>query len=63
MYMDLGVLGEEIILYTKDNEVLTFLYERNYLAYGASLLIPRIPFLKFLLDEEVLSKWIKYTSL
>ena len=63
MYMDLGVLGEEIILYTKDNEVLTFLYERNYLAYGASLLIPRIPFLKFLLDEEVLSKWTKYTSL
>ncbi|MBO4807667.1 MAG: CvpA family protein [Lachnospiraceae bacterium] len=63
MYMDLGVLGEEIMLYTKDNAVLTFIYERNYLAYGASQIIPHIPFLKFLLDEEVLSKWTKFTSL
>ena len=63
MYMDLGVLGEEILLYVKDNVVLTFLYERNYLAYGTSLLIPHIPFLKNLLDEEVFSKWIKFTSL
>lgn len=42
MYMDLGVLGEEIILYVKDNEILTYIYERNYLAYEASKLIPWI---------------------
>ncbi|MBO4376370.1 MAG: CvpA family protein [Lachnospiraceae bacterium] len=52
MYMDLGVLEEEIILYTQDNAILTYLYDRNYLAYEAGKIIPHIPFLKFLLEEK-----------
>jgi len=40
MYMDLGVLGEEVVLFVKDSAILTFIYERNYLAYEISKFIP-----------------------
>ncbi len=44
MYMDLGVMGEEIVELTRDNVVLTYIYERNYLAYEVEKLLPLLPF-------------------
>ena len=44
MHMDLGVLGEEIVELTKGSEILTFVYERNYLAYEVEKLLPLLPF-------------------
>ena len=38
MSFGLGVLGDQILLYTKESRVLSFLYENNYLAYWVSIL-------------------------
>ena len=32
MFMDLGIIGEQILIYTQESPVLTWLYEHNYLA-------------------------------
>lgn len=42
MTFDMGVIRDEILLYTKDNAILTFLYERNYIAFEAEKLLPKV---------------------
>lgn len=32
MFMDLGMIGQQILLYTQESPVLTWVYEHNYLA-------------------------------
>lgn len=32
MFMDLGVIGQQILVYTQESPILTWIYEHNYLA-------------------------------
>ena len=34
MMMDLGVIGQVVLAYTEESEILTWIYRHNYLAYG-----------------------------
>lgn len=38
MHFGMGVLGQQIILYVQESEILTKLYEHNYLAYWIEIL-------------------------
>lgn len=45
MNFGLGAIGQQILLCVKENSLLTFLYEHNYLAYWVSLLSEKASFL------------------
>lgn len=45
MVFGLGMLGEQIMLYIKESQILSFLYENNYLAYGVNILSEKISLL------------------
>ena len=42
MSFGMGVPGQQIILYTQESKILTWLYEHNYLAYGVGKLSEKI---------------------
>lgn len=48
MMMDLGVIGQMILSYTEESQILAFLYRHNYLAYGVELVIERFDFIPLL---------------
>ena len=43
IFRDLGTLGQVIVDYTRDSEILTYLYENNYLAYLIEQLGQKLP--------------------
>lgn len=45
MMMDLGAIGQVILSYTEDSQILTFLYRHNYLAYGIERLLDKFDFI------------------
>lgn len=45
MFMNLGVIGQQIVDYTSESLILTWLYENNYLAYLVEQLGQQISFL------------------
>ncbi|MDR2044131.1 MAG: CvpA family protein [Clostridium sp.] len=45
MNFKLGMVGQQILLYTQDNALLSWLYRNNYLAEWEEFLRGRIPFL------------------
>lgn len=45
MMMDMGAIGQMILSYTEDSAVLTWLYERNYIAYGIERLLKEFSFI------------------
>ena len=44
MMMDMGPVGQVILSYTEDSAVLSWLYQRNYLAYGIECLLDEFSF-------------------
>lgn len=44
MMMDMGVSGQIILSYTEDSKILTWLYERNYLALGLERFLKEFSF-------------------
>lgn len=44
MLMDLGAIGQQIMVYTNESEILTWFYENNYLAYLLEKLSSEIDF-------------------
>ena len=44
MLMDLGVIGSQIVAYTKENSILLWFYENNYLAYLLQSISSKIDF-------------------
>lgn len=51
MVFGLGMLGEQIMLYIKESQILSFLYENNYLAYGVNMLSEKISLLPIDLEN------------
>lgn len=49
MMMDLGMIGQMLMEYTKENEVLVWLYQHNYLAYLLAMLSAKLELLPALL--------------
>lgn len=45
MMMDLGAIGQVILSYTEESQILTFLYRHNFLAYGIELLSDKFDFI------------------
>ncbi len=45
MMLDMGVIGQQILVYTRENQILTWLYENNYLAVWLERLNSEISFL------------------
>ncbi len=45
MMLDMGAIGQIILSYTQDSELLTFVYRYNYLAYGIELLLEKFQFI------------------
>lgn len=45
MMMDLGIIGDMIIVWTEGSPVLTWLYQHNYLAYGIQYLLSEFSFI------------------
>ena len=43
MYFEMGMIGEQILAYTKESPILTALYQYNYLAVIAADLLERVP--------------------
>lgn len=50
MMMDLGMIGDYILQCTAENDVLTWLYQHNYLAYGIELLLAEFDFVPLILQ-------------
>ncbi|MCM1027715.1 MAG: CvpA family protein [Roseburia sp.] len=50
MMMDLGVIGQMILSYTEESQVLAFLYRHNYLAYGIEQLMDKFQFIPLISD-------------
>lgn len=50
MMMNLGAIGQMILSYTEESEVLVFLYRHNYLAYGVEMLMDRFSFIPLIAD-------------
>lgn len=48
MMMDMGVIGQLVLSYTEDSEILTWLYRHNYLAYGVEHLLKQFSFVPVL---------------
>lgn len=46
MMMDLGMIGQMIVAYTAENEVLSWFYRHNYLAHLVEQIIGQIPVMK-----------------
>ena len=44
MMMDMGMIGQMILAYTEDNQILSWLYQHNYLAYGIQRLLAEFSF-------------------
>lgn len=45
MMLDMGMIGQQILVYTQDNQILTWLYEHNYLAVWIERIGSEITFL------------------
>ena len=45
MMMDMGMIGQMILAYTQDNQILSWLYQHNYLAYGIQHLLAEFSFI------------------
>ena len=45
MMLDMGMIGRQILVYTRENQILTWLYENNYLAVWLERLNSEISFL------------------
>ena len=45
MFMDLGILGQQILDFTQESKILTCLYQNNYLAYLVEKITSQITFL------------------
>ncbi len=45
MMLDMGMIGQQILVYTRENQILTWLYENNYLAVWLERLNSEISFL------------------
>ena len=45
MMMDMGAIGQVILSYTEESEILSFIYRHNYLAYGIEQLLSKFTFL------------------
>ena len=45
MMMDLGVIGQVVLAYTEESEILTWIYRHNYLAYGIERLLEEFSFI------------------
>ncbi len=45
MLMDLGMIGEQVKIFTKENNILLWFYENNYLAYFLETISSKITFL------------------
>lgn len=57
MMMDLGAIGQMILSYTKESQILAFLYKHNYLAYGVEQVMDKfsfIPLISEMLPEGLL---------
>ena len=44
MMMDMGAIGQTILTYTEGNQVLTWLYQHNYLARWISVFLEEFDF-------------------
>lgn len=47
MMLELGVIGDLIVSYTEESEILFWLYRHNYLAYGIQNLLANVDFSAF----------------
>lgn len=45
MMMDMGMIGQQILIYTQENRILTWIYEHNYLAVWLEKISSEINFL------------------
>ena len=45
MMMDLGVIGQVVLAYTEESEILSWIYRHNYLAYGIERLLEEFSFI------------------
>ena len=45
MMLDMGMIGQQILVYTRENQILTWLYENNYLAVWLERLNSEVSFL------------------
>lgn len=52
MMMDLGGIEKMIVIWTRENAILTWFYQHNYLAYGIDLLLEKFSFIPL---TEILS--------
>lgn len=50
MTMGLGMIGQQILVYTEENSVLSWLYKYNYLARWVGSLSGKLDFLQFIPD-------------
>lgn len=48
MMMGLGAIGQMILSYTEESEILTFIYRHNFLAYGIERLMDKFNFISLL---------------
>lgn len=48
MLMDLGAIGQQILIYTEESEILLWLYQHNYLAYLLQQISAEIDFASFM---------------
>ncbi len=48
MLLDLGAIGQQILIYTEESEILLWLYQHNYLAYLLQQISAEIDFVSFM---------------
>lgn len=48
MLLDLGAIGQQILIYTEESEILLWLYQHNYLAYLLQQISAEIDFASFM---------------
>lgn len=51
MMMDMGMIGEQIVEYTRQSQILTWLYRHNYLAYLIETYVLELPLAAALVTE------------
>ncbi len=51
MNFGMGAIGQQILLCVKDNKLLTFLYEHNYLAYWVGILSEKASFIPLQMQD------------
>lgn len=48
MMLDMGAIGQILLSYTEESEILTFIYRHNFLAYGIEQLLSKFTFVPLL---------------